>query len=201
MLKGNKTKQRVPMKQLRAASKEVARMLIDKRVIQRENVLEKIAQDSSKAILPGIPSYLPHRWTIEASRNAMFSVLRDWTELTKGDLKKQENISEFFRFVIGRVEDQNRKYKKEVKKARQEQIEMENKKGEFLSEVFSPLRKLQTARALMKFYIDSFAIFLIVHDKEETTTDYAEWFIGDWTPALYEMWSNKNKDDKKQVSE
>lgn len=184
------------MKQLRAASQQVARMLIDKRVTTEENVLEKLAKDSTKSILPGIPSYLPHRWTIEASRNAMFSILRDWTELTKKDLKKQENIGEFFRYVISRVEDQNRKYKKETKKARAEERAMESQKGKFLSEIFSPLRKLQTARALMKFYIDSFAIFIIVHEKE-TTTDYAEWFIGDWTPALYEMWSKKNKDDKK----
>lgn len=170
-------------------------MLIDRRVTQSENVLEKLTQDSGKSILPGIPSYLPHRWTIEASRNAMFSILRDWTELTKKDLKKQERISDFFRYVISRVEDENRKYKKETKKAKKELHAMETQ-DRILSEIFSPLRKLQTARALMKFYIDSFAIFIIAHEKE-TTTDYAEWFIGEWTPALYDMWSSKNKDDNK----
>ena len=187
-------KKRAPLSQLRAAAQEAFKMLKVRKVAHESNVLEELAKDATAPILPGMPSYLPHRWTIRAAQQAMFALLKDWVKKTNSDLEMQDNASEFFKFVVMRMQDQERKFKKEVKNT--EKMIKNMRETPLLSEIFSPLRKKQTTRSMHKFFIDSFAISVIVHSNG-STGDYADWFLNDWTPALYKIWSEKKDDDSK----
>jgi hypothetical protein len=183
-------KKRAPVKQLRAAAEQVSKMLITKQVSHSVNMLQLIAEDSKSPILPGLPSYLPHKWTLDAVHMAMFWLLTDWAKLTKTNKKRQENIAEFFSFVSKKVLEQERKYKLES-------VAMEHsldsiRGSPLLKDIFSPVRKRETAQGIHKFFIDSFAVFIIAKGKTGTP-EYANWFLGEWIPSLYVLWTNKEK--------
>lgn len=184
------------MSQLRDAGKAAFAMLVQKRVVHQKNVLEEISKDANAPILPGLPSYLPHRWTIDASRNAMLALLREWAESHKGDEAAQERVSDFFWFVVKRMKREERRFKSEMKRTESE-VFRGVKEARLVSDIFSPVRKHQTARGLHKFFVDSFAIFIIVR-AQGTTSEYAEWFLGEWTPSLHGLWTKKNDEDKKK---
>lgn len=185
-------KKRAPLSQLRAMAQQAFQMLKDKKVVHESNVLEELAKDANAPILPGLPSYLPHRWTIRAAQQSMLILMKDWVRKTNHDLILQENASEFFKFVVARMQDQERKFKKEIKK--NEKIVKDMREMPLIADIFSPVRKRQTTRSMHKFFIDSFAISVIVH-MNGSTGDYADWFLNDWTPALYKLWSSKEKKD------
>lgn len=181
-------KKRAPIRQLREAAKQVHDMLSRRGVVHKENVLEEMAKDASAPILPGIPSYLPHKWTIQAARAAMYTLLKDWCEKYKDDPEKQERITDFFAFVVKELYKKERQYKAEMKRTEESLANL--KDAPLLYEIFSPMRKRQTAKGLQKFFVDSFAVFTIVK-ADGNTTDYAEWFLGDWTTSLNNLWDKK----------
>jgi hypothetical protein len=182
-------RKRAPIKQLRETALKAGDLLSKRGVIHSVNILEALAKDAIAPILPGIPSYLPHHWTIEASRRIMYDFLVDWAEKNKGSEDKQENSSEFFVFVVKRLTALERKYQKEVRKT--ELSIKKIKKAPLVFEIFSPVRRRQTTRGLHKFFVDSFTVFLI-NKEGGSTTDYAEWFLGEWTPALDKLWKKNN---------
>ena len=186
-------KKRAPMSQLRYAAQTAFGMLKSRGVVREHNVLEELAKDSNAPILPGVPSYLPHRWTIEAAQSAMFVLIKEWVKKTNDDLIKQDNVSDFFKFVIMKMQDEERKYKREVRKTGK--LIKEMKETPLLSDIFSPLRKSQTIQSMHKFFVDSFAISVIVH-ANGSTGDYVDWFLNEWTPSLYKLWSTKKHDTR-----
>lgn len=194
MFKNNPQKKRQPIAQLREAGKVAFQLLVEKHVVHQKNVLEEISKDASSPILPGMPSYLPHRWTIDASRKAMFVILEEWLKETDGKEELQEKASDFFFFVVKRMKLKEREYRMDMKKT-EYNIFRDMKESRLISDIFSPVRKHQTAKGLNKFFIDSFAIFIIVKG-QGNTTEYAEWFLGEWTLSLYQLWTKK--DDQKK---
>jgi len=185
------------MKQLREASLAASQMLIEKKISHQGNVLEEVLKMSNAPILPGMPKYyLPHRWTIEVSVNQMYNLLKDWAALKDGkDI--QDNASEFFKYVVAQMRDKEKRYKKEVRET--DSIIKKIDDAPILADIFSPLRKYQTAKALHKFYIDSFAVSVIVKSNG-STGEYADWFLNEWMPSLYELWSKPDELRKEENS-
>ncbi len=185
---------RAPLSQLRNVAQEAFRLLVKRRVVSEKNILEELAKDANAPVLPGVPSYLPHRWTIQAAQIAMHTIIKDWVKKTNNDLMKQDNASEFFKYVISRMQEEEKKFKRDVKKTERMIKDMED--APLLSDIFSPLQKYRTTKAMHKFFIDSFAISVIVH-MNGSTGEYADWFLNDWSPALFKLWSRRDKKDDK----
>lgn len=186
MLK-NTPRKRAPMKQLHDVSKKIHDLLVQKGVSRNENVLEEIAGKAGGPLLPGLPQYLPHKFTIEVSRQAMYLIIKDWIQLHEGDEAAQEKVHDFFAFVIKRIKFENKKFKQQ--KTGLEVLDKMNTVPA-INTVFSSAQKMKAAMGLQKFFVDSFAIFIIVNNGG-STTDYTEWFLGEWTPELYRLWVKK----------
>jgi len=187
-----KKKIHAPRKQLKEVSKAVKELSIARGLRGEVSFIDEITQNTEAPLLPGLPPYLPHRWTIKASQRMMFDLLSLW-KLENEDEERQENITEFFKFVIKEFDKQIKRAEKEVKEVPKLIKKMED--VPVLSEVFAPLQKKTTTKALQKFYVDSFAIAVIVR-QNDTVSDYAEWFLT-WTEELDKFWSAK---EVKQLS-
>jgi hypothetical protein len=185
------TKRRAPIKQLRKAGR-MARDLLIKKGFVHTVALDELAKDAGGVILPGVPSYLPHRWTIDASRRIMYDLGVEWMEKNKNNEKRLDQIAEFFTFVVKRMKEEEDKAQAEILDKSSIISQLED--VPVLSEIFAPLRKKQTANALNKFFVDSFAV-AIVENMSGSTSDYVDWFLNVWTPGLYNFWTRQEKKD------
>lgn len=182
-------KNRAPIEQLKESAK-IANDLAKKRgLIAEESVIDLIEKDSTKPVLPGIPSYLPHIWTLDAARRIMYDLLRIWQSECKGDINREEDIGAFFSFLNTELIALENKAIKEI--AEMSEIIKGTENLPVLKDIFSPLRKKQTVRSINKFFVDSLAVSVIVHTNG-TTSEYADWFLNDWTDKLYKLWKQKN---------
>src|SRR5579872_2959408 len=111
-------KQRPPIEQLREAGKIARQMLVDRGIISKVSIIDEIVKDKKAPRLPGIPPYLPQRWTIKTSQRIMRNLLIMWREKTLYDVRKRENITQFFKFVMAILKEEERRYKKEMKRVR-----------------------------------------------------------------------------------
>lgn len=191
MFKGNR-KKRQSIKKLSEAAKVTNDMLIKKNIIAKSNVLADISKMPNGPKLPGIPRYLPHKWTITAARRIMFDLLNEWADITKENETKQDNAGQFFEFVVKRMAEQERIYRLEMRKMKRSFESLEE--SPVIYDVFSPVRKYETTKALHKFFIDSFAIS-VIEKANGSVIEYAEWFLGEWTEELYKIWEKKEIKD------
>jgi len=178
-------KQRAPIEQLREASKLAREMLVKKGILSEKSIIDEIIQKEGAPLLPGIPAYLPHRWTIKSSQRIMFDILVMWKEKTEKNKDTQENITQFFKFVVEEMRKQDLKYQDEVDRMSSSLKIL--KDIPVLKEVFSPVRKKENMHAIQRFFVDSFAVSIMLK-RNHTTTDYANWFL-DWTEDMYTLWS------------
>lgn len=184
-------KKHAPRKQLLEAAKEAERLLIKRGIHTEESAIDRILAEN-KIVLPGIPAYLPHRWTLQQSRRYMRDVLRLWAEKNKGSQRKQDNTSAFFAFLVKQLN--------EIEKGMQEKVDkmptilkaMHNSKIP-VYRVFSAWQQLETTQAITRFMVDSFAVSMVVKE-HHTTTEFAEWFMA-WTVKLDEYWVKNEKKD------
>jgi hypothetical protein len=195
MLKNSPPRKRLPIEQLKNAARVANELLVKKHIMHKDNMLERIARDPRAPLLPGLPPYLPHKFTIDAARQAIFIILREWADKHKGDEDKQENASLFFYFVVKRMSLEERKFKSQMKQVKRN-AQAKKDEGLTLYQIFSPMKRYQHTIALNKFFVDSFAVFVIVKGKS-STTEYAEWFLGEWTPSLMLLW--KTPDAKPDI--
>lgn len=185
-------KKRAPIEQLRAAGKVARQMLVDKGIIAKESIIDQIMKLDDAPTLPGIPAYLPHQWTIKAAQRMMFDLLIIWKDECKDDVKKAENVTEFFKFVIKELRMQEKKFTEEV--GEMSKFIQSMKDVPVLKEIFSPLRKEQNIKAIHRFFVDSFAIAISLQNNH-TTSDYANWFL-DWSQDLYALWVKPDEREK-----
>lgn len=178
-------KQRAPIEQLREASKLAREMLVKKGILSDKSIIDEIIQKEGAPLLPGIPAYLPHRWTIKASQRIMFDILIMWKDKTKKDQKTQESITAFFKFVIEEMRKQDLKYQDEINKMSSSLKTLTN--IPVLKEVFSPVRKKENIHAIQHFFVDSFAVAIMLK-QNHTTSEYANWFL-DWTESMHTLWT------------
>lgn len=187
------------MEQLREAGKVARQMLVDKGIISDKSIIDQILKDSRAPVLPGIPAYLPHEWTLRAAERVLRDLVVMWKEETKNKPKKQNDITEFWKFVVKQLRNQEQLFNKEKNAMPKKIAEMEKKVGEVpvLKEVFSPMRKEENLKAIQHFLVDSFAVAVVVK-QHHSVGEYLNWFL-DWTQELHLLWvkPSKRKDVKR----
>jgi hypothetical protein len=182
-------KKRLPIEQLREAGRKARDLLVEKKIIAKDSFLDRMVQDKNAPMLPGIPAYLPHQWTLRAAQQMLYDLIVIWKAECVKTPKKVENITEFFKFVVIELRKQEKKFAQEEKKMGKEINEM--KEVPVLKEIFSPVRKHEISKTIQRFFVDSFAVSLVL--KENTSTsEYANWFL-DWTENMRKIWSQADK--------
>lgn len=183
-------KKHAPITQLREAAKEAQRLLVERGIHTKESSVDRILKEN-KVMLPGIPAYLPHRWTLEAARRMVVDMIHLWVAKNKSNQKKQENTTEFFKFLVSELSKIEGDVKKKVEAM--PDILKSLKGTTLLSKVFSPFQRMETTNAITRFLIDSFAVSMVVKE-HGTTTEFAEWFLK-WTKELEDYWIRKEQKD------
>lgn len=188
-------KKRAPIEQLRAAGKIAREMLVSRGIIAKDSIIDQLTKVQGAPVLPGIPSYLPHQWTIKAAQRIMYDLIVIWkNECDNTD--KAENITEFFKFVISELRKQEKQFNREV--VAMPKIVRAMKDVPVLKDIFSPMRKKENTKAIHRFFIDSFAVAVALKNSQ-STSDYANWFL-EWTQDLYALWVNpEERKDIKRV--
>ena len=184
-------KRRAPREQLQEAGRIARQLLIDKGIQSEESIIDKIVAEG-RVTLPGIPGYLPHEWTIKATQRIMRDLLVIWKEECGTDKKKADNITEFWKFVVKELHKQEEVFAKQEK-------EMSNlisvaKDVPVLKDIFAPTRKKENLNAITRFFVDSFAVGIVLK-KNHSTSEYLMWFL-DWTQDLHEYWIRPDKRKK-----
>jgi hypothetical protein len=166
-------------------------MLKQKGLIAEQSLVDEIENKPNMPRLPGLPSYLPHQSTIETAKRVMFDILRLWQKRTNKDPQKQEDITRFITFTVKEMQRQLEKVEAEIKKTPKLIMELERKNKEVptLHEVFTSVRKRDVVKGLSHFFVDSFAVCVIVK-KNESVSDYVGWFFP-WCDSLYDLWVKK----------
>jgi hypothetical protein len=180
-------KHRAPREQLLEAGEKAKKMLQDKGIIAKKSILDEIAKNKDAPLLPGIPTYLPHRWTIKKSQQIMYDLLLMWKDKCREDEKKDpENITQFFKFLIAELREQEREYNREIE--RMPTLIKSLKTVPVLRDVFFPVNKKETVHAIQRFFLDSLAVAIVVKSNH-STSEYANWFL-DWSQELHALWVN-----------
>jgi len=180
-----KTKQRAPREQLLEAGKLAKQMLQEKGIQSKESVLDAIIKTEGAPLLPGIPYYLPHRWTLKKSQQIMYDLLLLWKDECNRDKKKNpEDITQFFKFLIKELRKQEKEYDREI--ARTPKLIKSLKTIPVLRDIFLPVNKKDTIHSIQRFFLDSLAVAIVVKNNH-STSEYANWFL-DWTQELYLLW-------------
>lgn len=187
-------KPRLPIEQLREAGRKARDLLVEKKIIAKDSFLDRLIHEKDAPMLPGIPAYLPHQWTLRASQQMLYDLLVIWKDQCKNKPHKVESITEFFKFVVIELRAQEKKFEKEEKKMGKEIKDM--KEVPVLKDIFSPGRKREISKTIQRFFIDSFAVSLVLK-QNTSTSEYANWFL-DWTENMRRIWST---DDQKQLVE
>jgi hypothetical protein len=175
-------KRRQHLTQLREAAKVAKKMLFAKKMISSQSIFETLAHKKDAPVLPGIVPYIPDQWTLDHTRQIVMVIVKEWIKKNDKNETEQEKIVPFFRFVIRKMGDQERKWSALARKEK-----VENRQFEPIASIFSSMRRAETARAVKSFLVDSFAVSVIVKSNG-SVSDYLSWFMEDWTPKLNEFW-------------
>lgn len=185
-------KKHAPIEQLRKAGELAKQQLIAKGLMSTDNIDIETAKKHPGLILPGIPSYIPHKWTIQSAQRIMYDILKMWQFSGRAD-KEINNISLFITFCIKEMNHQEAVAKKKMDTTGV--LIKYIKKMPVMGKIFEPVNQYETIKALKKFFVDSFAVAIIVKENTATTEDYAEFFF-EWTDGLYSTWE---KQDSKEL--
>jgi len=187
-------KRHAPIHQLRKAGQMAYEQLVKKGILTSESSIEKIKKEYPDLHLPGLYPYLPHKWTIKSSERMMYDIFKLWQFECKGEAKKIEDLSAFIEFTIRELNRLEERAKKKMKNM--EKIIKDIEDAPVLGKVFEPVNQYETTKAMKKFFVDSFALAVMVNGKESCTGEFAEWFFS-WTESLYNVWEKK-LDEKKE---
>lgn len=187
-------KKHAPIEQLKKAGEEAHKKLVARGIATQENAVERLMKEKPDLILPGMPSYIPHHDTIRYSQRMMFDLLRLWKD--EHDASKLENLSSFIEFAVTEMNLQESIAKRKIEAM---DVKVKNsKKSQTLDKVFEPVNQYETVKAMKKFFVDSFAVCVVVRGKTAQTHEFMNWFLS-WSEQLDKIWSKK--DDKKRKTE
>lgn len=185
-------KKRAPIEQLRAAGKIAREMLVKRGLLAEDSVIDKLIMDSKAPTLPGIPAYLPHEWTLQATQQIMRDIVIMWKDECGEDKTRKEDITKFWLYVQSQLRSQESIFNKDFEAMPKLLDSM--KEVPVLKDVFSPMHKKENIQAIHRFLVDSFAVAIVVK-KHHTTSDYLNWFL-DWTQDLSALWVRPDKRKK-----
>ena len=183
-------KKRAPIKQLREAGKFARELLIKRGIQSKDNVIAELLNTKDAPILPGQhASYIPRPWTIQSSQRMLYDMLIIWKERCEGQGMLRENITEFWKFVVKQMREQ-------IEKTNQEIVDMPKAMKQLkvipvVKDIFSPMQKKETLKAMQRFFIDSFAVAVVVKN-HNSVSEYCNWFL-DWTQELNKIWIKPEK--------
>ncbi len=181
-------KKRAPINQLLEAGEEARKKLVERGILSSDNLVERTAKEHPKLILPGMPSYLPHKWTIKSSQRIMYDLFKMWQFETK-DEKTIENLALFIEFAITEMNKQEETAKKKMDTTGE--MIKHIKKVPVLGKIFEPINQYETIRGIKKFFVDSFAVAVIVNGETTSTSGFAKFFFK-WTEDLYKIWEKQD---------
>ena len=168
-------------------SGKLANEMLIKRGLQRKETLsELLAMVDNPPVLPGMPQYLPHKNVLVQAANMMYNFALDWKKENVKNPKREDDIVEFTTYIVKSFQRLTKKYKRECNRV-SSRISKLKHKVPTVAELFKPLTLKQNSYALNKFFIDSFAVAIIVK-KYDNTSDYVDWFLNDWILNLYKIW-------------
>ena len=182
-------KKRLPIEQLKAAGKAAKEMLVKRGIEAEHSIIDDIVGTENAPKLPGIPPYLPHRWTLSAAQRILYDLLIMWKAESKEE--DRDNITLFFQFVVAKLREQEVEYNKELVQMPKTFKEMEEGNIPVIKDIFMPMRKKENLKAIQRFLIDSFAVAIILK-RHESVADYSNWFL-DWTQDLFLLWIAPDK--------
>jgi hypothetical protein len=189
-------KKHAPIEQLRKAGEDAQKKLIERGIASSENIVEKTAKEHPDLILPGMPSYLPHKWTLKTSQRIMYDIFKMWqhknAKLPK-EKDRTESLTAFIEFCIKEMNSQEESAKKKMNM--QGSLLKSLKKVPVLGKIFEPINQYETIRGIKKFFVDSFAVAIIVNGEATITSEFAEFFFS-WTNKLYTIWEKKDAKKK-----
>jgi hypothetical protein len=193
-------KKRLPIEKLREAKKVADEMLKKKGVITQESYIDMIVKDPANPTLPGIVPYLPHEETIAGCQIILARIAKSWIELNKKTPATIEKIDDFFKYVLQRLEVEEKKFKKQHNKIDRYIKQKKPLKLKTLEQIFAPSRNLSTTKAISKFFVDSFTVAVISKQNTETS-QYVDWFLNKWTPSMMKLWKKDETQKNLQLSE
>lgn len=167
-------------------------MLAEKGIIAKRSILDEIINTKDAPTLPGIPAYLPHVWTLQGAQHMMYDLLMLWKIECKDNEQRMDNITEFFTFVVKELRRQENLVNREI--IAMPHLIKAMKTVPVLKDVFSPMRKKDTVRSMGRFFVDSFAVSIVVKSNH-TVSEYCEWFL-DWTQEMLKIWQSPENRDK-----
>ena len=196
-------KMRAPIDQLLESGRFAKKMLQEKGFEARKSVLDQIIKDKDAPILPGIPVYLPHRWTLKAARHLMYDILLMWREecevyddvgnpTDSFNRSKSEDIAQFWTFFIKILREQEEEYDREV--ANQPNLIKSLKDVPVIKDIFMPVRNRDNIKAIQRFFVDSFAVSIVLKNNH-STSEFANWFLS-WAQDLDALWFKAKDRDK-----
>lgn len=175
-------KKRAKIEDLRKVKQVADELLIQKgiQLPHDQSAISRIFSTADAPILPGLPAYLPHVWTINTTRRVLYDLAREWQFETKHEGAKQENATLFFRHVISGLEQTNSKIRQQMmQSAVREEYDLRL------------IQRKDAVTGIAKFLVDSFAVFIVTKQEFDVST-YTEWFLR-WTDSLLHQWSQKTK--------
>lgn len=173
-------KKRASIEKLREVKQFADELLTDKKIIlpHQQSALARIFNSVEAPTLPGVPAYIPYPWTINATKRVLYDLARDWQLSNSTDERKQEDVSEFFRFVISGLEEEHSKVKRlMLQSALKEEYDLKL------------LHRKDAVSGMAKFLVDSFAVS-IVEKSNSSVSEYITWFLT-WTESLLKQWGDK----------
>ena len=176
-------KRRMPLEQLKEAGR-IARQMLKDRGIEGHEILKAIMEDPKSPMLPGLPPYLPPKWTLRASQRMCYDLLLMWRSHCEEEEKDEQNITEFWKFIIKELKRIQKVHEKEIRKT--PQLLKSLQEVPVLRDIFAPVRNRSTTLAMHHFFPEAFAVAVIL-ERHHETGEFAEWFL-DWTEELYKLW-------------
>lgn len=169
-------KKHAPIKQLKEAGEEARKKLVARGVLSADNLVSMTAKKHPDLILPGMPSYIPHKWTIKSAQRIMYDIFKMWQFKNKvaldspeyqDSIKKTDHLSSFIEFCIKEMNYQEEIAKKKMDT--QGSMIKHMKRVPVLGNIFKPVNEHETIKAVKKFFVDSFAVSIIVKGEATTT--------------------------------
>lgn len=190
-------KHNAPIEQLKQAGIEAQRKLAERGMAMYESFIEQIQKEHPDLILPGIPTYIPRKETIPMCQNILCDILQMWHAKKTDDVKEKENISKFIEFTIlylNHLEEIAQKKKRMMPRLMKELEDIP-----VLGKVFEPIKQIDVIRTMRQFFVDSFAISIIVNGEVHSTSSYVAWFIK-WTKQMSIAWETYGKKGTEKIN-
>lgn len=179
-------KKRFPNRKKLIESGNIAKELLTARGLQLpkdQSAIDRIFNTDGAPTLPGVPAYLPYPWTIHAAKRVLYDLSREWELITNKETKKRDDITEFFKFLVKSLREEEKKLDERI------HVTVQLKQFDF-----KLLYKKDAIKGIRKLFVDSFAVSIIAKSNDDVVS-YLDWFQ-EWSENLIKQWGNSIQNTK-----